>query len=243
MGSSGMYENMKSILYRQYRKISELGIDFGNGGLISLYDPRVRCFAIKDKTVRGDILRESDILIWNEALELQEEREGALDERMYLHLALYQRYPAIRCVVQLDSRWCGIWAQIGGSIPPLSILHAKYFFGEIPCTAPLNERNAISAISDARDLYTAMGRLLLESLAHRAEGQMQAAILRNMGAIVWGNTVEQAVEHAIVLEEVAFRAFQSRLARGDNWEYLPYMLSKEFYFDKDLSGNAHGPFS
>ena len=50
------------------------------------------------------------------------------------HLELYRRFDDIGGVVHTHSRFATAWAQARLSIPCLGTTHADYFYGDVPCT-------------------------------------------------------------------------------------------------------------
>src|SRR5271154_3198184 len=53
------------------------------------------------------------------------------------HPLLYREFPTIGAVVHTHSEFATSFAQAGLPIPPLGTTHADYFYGPVPCTAPL----------------------------------------------------------------------------------------------------------
>lgn len=59
------------------------------------------------------------------------------------HLELYKNFKDIKGVVHTHSTWATQWAQAGRGIPCYGTTHADYFYGEIPCTRSLTEKEVI----------------------------------------------------------------------------------------------------
>src|ERR1700679_3999566 len=55
------------------------------------------------------------------------------------HTLLYRAFPSIGAVVHTHSEYATSFAQAGLSIPALGTTHADYFYGPVPCTAPLSD--------------------------------------------------------------------------------------------------------
>ena len=53
------------------------------------------------------------------------------------HTLLYREFPTIGAVVHTHSEYATSFAQAGLPIPALGTTHADYFYGPVPCTAPL----------------------------------------------------------------------------------------------------------
>lgn len=95
--------------------------------------------AVKKKSAAIDAMVADDVLLLDQAAFGEEMKAGNLNENYLVHQELYRTYSYIRGVVSIDSRWCSIWSSLGVPLPPLSTLHARCFFGEIPCTRPITK--------------------------------------------------------------------------------------------------------
>ncbi|GAC1361201.1 MAG: L-ribulose-5-phosphate 4-epimerase [Acidobacteriaceae bacterium] len=56
------------------------------------------------------------------------------------HTLLYREFPGIGAVVHTHSEYATSFAQAGLPIPAFGTTHADYFYGPIPCTAPLSDQ-------------------------------------------------------------------------------------------------------
>lgn len=218
-----MYEAKKKNLLALHQRAAKAGVDFENDGLISLYDEENLCFLIKSASVRGDSLTESDILVLDEKKNIIEGKAEEFDKRFDTHYEIYKAFPHIKSIVQLDMKWCGVWAQtLSEAIPPMSSLHAKHFFGEIPSTSPLD--------NDVHEnLYAEMGRSVADLFVNRPVEHIKAAMICNFGSITFGKNGEEALETALILEEIVARTWQSRLMVKERYRYIPYVLTEELF--------------
>ncbi len=55
------------------------------------------------------------------------------------HTLLYREFPSIGAVVHTHSEFATSFAQAGLPIPAFGTTHADYFYGPVPCTAPLSD--------------------------------------------------------------------------------------------------------
>ncbi|MCI8622446.1 MAG: L-ribulose-5-phosphate 4-epimerase [Provencibacterium sp.] len=117
------------------------------------------------------------------------------------HLVLYRAFSDLGGIVHTHSRWATIFAQCGRGIPAMGTTHADYFYGEIPCTRKL------SAEEIAGDYEAETGRVIVERFAGLSPNDIPAALVHSHGPFCWGKDPEDAVYHAVVLEEVAFMAW------------------------------------
>jgi L-ribulose-5-phosphate 4-epimerase len=115
------------------------------------------------------------------------------------HLALYRAWPELGGIVHTHSEYATSVAQAGLPIPALGTTHADCFQGDIPCTRPLTAREVASGYeaSTAAAIIESVAASGLPPLA------VPAALVRQHAPFAWGATLEQAVEHAAVLERVA----------------------------------------
>ncbi|MDR2589539.1 MAG: L-ribulose-5-phosphate 4-epimerase [Oscillospiraceae bacterium] len=117
------------------------------------------------------------------------------------HLELYKAFPTIGGVVHTHSRWATIFAQAKREIPALGTTHADSFYGTIPCTREMTSDEI------KNDYETNTGKVIIERFANIAPSEIPAVLVHSHAPFTWGSNVSQAVENAIVLEEVAFMAW------------------------------------
>ena len=117
------------------------------------------------------------------------------------HLELYKAFPEIGGIVHTHSRWATIFAQAGMGIPPLGTTHADYFHGEIPCTRKITQ-SEIHA-----DYEKNTGKIIIERFINIDPYAVPAALVYSHGPFTWGKDAGDAVENAVVLEEIAFMAW------------------------------------
>ncbi|CAI0722342.1 L-ribulose-5-phosphate 4-epimerase [Serratia ficaria] len=140
------------------------------------------------------------------------------------HLALYRAFPAIGGVVHTHSRNATIWAQAGQPIPALGTTHADYFYGDIPCTRPMNEAEI------AGDYEGETGKVIIETFnqAGRDPQQVPGVLVYSHGPFAWGKDAADAVHNAVVMEEVAVMAMATRQLAPAIAPMQPQLLDKHF---------------
>jgi L-ribulose-5-phosphate 4-epimerase len=106
-------------------------------------------------------------------------------------------------IVHSHSRWATIFAQMGMGIPALGTTHADYFHGEIPCTRKL------MAYEIRGDYERETGAVIVERFKRGKINyeEMPGVLVCNNGPFTWGTSPINAVNNAVVLEEVAFMAW------------------------------------
>ena len=137
------------------------------------------------------------------------------------HLILYKNFPGIRAIVHTHSEWATSWAQAGKDIPALGTTHADYFYGDIPCTRQLTEKE----IEGDYELET--GNVIVETFKRIDPMHIPGVLVHSHGPYTWGNSAENAVENAVVLEQIAKMAFNTFLLE-ENPEFDKKLLDKHF---------------
>lgn len=127
--------------------------------------------------------------------------EGELNPSSDLktHVEIYKHWSEIESVVHTHSTEAVVWAQAGRDIPFYGTTHADYFYGPIPCTRSLTEEEVNSAYEKET------GTVIIEEFKKRNIDPVAipGVVVRNHGPFAWGKNPNQAIYHAVVLEEVA----------------------------------------
>lgn len=126
------------------------------------------------------------------------------------HIELYRNLPNIGGIVHTHSRWATIFAQCGRGIPPLGTTHADYFYGEIPCTRKMTENE----INGMYELET--GKVIVETFFDKSPDETPAVLVHGHGPFAWGSDAINAVHNAVVLEEIAFMAWHTKMMSPDS---------------------------
>lgn len=196
-------------------------------GNVSAIDRERGWVAIKPSGVSYEGMRAEDIVV----VDLQGnvvEGKWRPSSDTATHLALYRRYPSLGGIVHTHSTHATAWAQAGLAIPALGTTHADYFYGDIPCTRPLNE----AEVQNDYELNT--GNVIIETLGECEPLHMPGMVVYQHGPFSWGKDAHDAVHNAVVLEEVAKMAW---IARGIN----PHLKPIDCYLMNQHYLRKHGP--
>lgn len=100
------------------------------------------------------------------------------------HLELYRRFDKIGGITHTHSVNAVSFAQAGIDIPALGTTHADYFWGAVPCTRELTEKE----VKDAYEVNT--GKVIIETVENRGYDPMAVPgiIVKNHGPFTWGKT-------------------------------------------------------
>ena len=138
------------------------------------------------------------------------------------HLELYRQFPTIGGVCHTHSAHASSWAQARCPIPCLGTTHADYYYGPIPVTRSMTE----DEIKTAYELNT--GKVIVETFARLNPDHMPAVLVANHGPFTWGPTPADAVESAVVLEQVADMALKAILLRPEPEPISQILLDKHY---------------
>lgn len=146
------------------------------------------------------------------------------------HLALYKAFPEIGGVVHTHSPWATIWAQAGRAIQALGTTHADYYYGEIPVTRGLTQKE----IEEAYELET--GNVIIETFRNMGldPKAMPGVLVSGHAPFNWGKNADEAVHNAVVLEEVAKMAYHTIQLNPQIGEMDQFLLDKHYL-------RKHGP--
>lgn len=220
-----MYEALKQAVWAANLALPKANLCLATWGNASQVDRDAGVFAIKPSGVDYDKMRPEDMVIVSLADGSVVEGELRPSSDTKTHLELYRAFPAIGGVVHTHSRWATIFAQAGRQIPALGTTHADTFYGPVPC-APALTREQVEG-----DYETNTGLVLAAACAEHYEA-VPAGLVKGHGPFTWGKNAADAVEHAIILEEVAMMAYHS-LALGAQ-PVDDYLLDKHYL-------RKHGP--
>ncbi len=116
------------------------------------------------------------------------------------HTILYKAFPEIGGVVHTHSRYAVSWAQARRDIPCYGTTHADYCYGPVPCTEPLTKQE----VETAYEANT--GHCIVRRFAGLDPMAIPMVLVAGHGPFAWGTSPEDAVSHAVILEEVAHMA-------------------------------------
>src|SRR5277367_6045190 len=150
------------------------------------------------------------------------------------HTLLYREFPTIGAVVHTHSEYVTSFAQAGLAIPALGTTHADYFYGPVPCTAPLTD-DAIGG----RYVHET-GLAIVERFAatpdHPAIDPLAvpACLVAGHAPFVWGADPHDAAHNAVVLEAVARMAYRTVSLEAEANVVTQALLDRHYF-------RKHGP--
>ncbi|MBV9850069.1 MAG: L-ribulose-5-phosphate 4-epimerase AraD [Armatimonadetes bacterium] len=199
-------DQLKEAVYAANMQLVRAGLVVLTWGNASGVDRGRGIVAIKPSGVAYDALRPKDIVLVS--LETGEPLPG---ERLRpssdtpTHVCLYQRFSGIGGIAHTHSRYATSWAQACREIPCYGTTHADTFHGVVPLCRPLTPEE----INEGYEWNT--GVAIVEHFAANDLDPLHVpgTLLPFHAPFAWGATPAQAVEHAIIVEEVAGLAWRT----------------------------------
>lgn len=197
-----MLEDLKTEVFEANKLLPKYNLVTFNTGNVSGIDRRRGLLVIKPSDIDYEVLTPADMVVVDLFGRRVEGKYGVPVD-VATHIELYNAFPSIMGITHTNSRWATIFAQMGMGIPALGTLHADFFHGEIPCTRKLR------AYEIRGEYERETGAVIVERFkkGKLSHDEMPGVLVSNHGPITWGNNAITAVNNAVVLEEVAFRAW------------------------------------
>lgn len=215
-----MLELLKQSVWQANRDLVKHGLVVLTWGNASALDQRSKWVVIKPSGIGYDTVQPGDMVIVDLDGKVVE-GTWAPSSDTATHLELYRAFPSIGAVVHTHSTYATAWAQAGREIPNIGTTQADYFRDTIPCTRDLSV-DEIEA-----DYEAATGRVIVERLQELDPMHTPGVLVKNHGPFAWGKTPNEAVYHAVVVEQVAKMAFVSTLLNPD-LTMNPALIEKHF---------------
>lgn len=215
-----MLEKLKKTVYKANLDLVENGLVIHTWGNVSGRDKESGLIIIKPSGVSYDFMKPEDMVVIDQ--------EGKVVEGKYrpstdapTHLLLYRTYTSLGGVVHTHSSYATSWAQAGKAIPPFGTTHADHFYGEVPCTRLLTQKET------ENDYEINTGKIIIEKLAELDPLIVPSVLVNGHGPFCWGIDIENAVYNAVALEEIARIAFYTVLL-GKTEPISQFLLDKHF---------------
>ena len=140
------------------------------------------------------------------------------------HIEIYKKYPDLGGIVHTHSRWATIFSQAEKDIPALGTTHADYFYGSIPCTRLLSKEEIRG------DYEKETGKVIIETFEdlNVDPSIIPAILVAHHGPFVFGKDSLEAVEHSIILEQLAFMAYHNISLNPNTEKIQKELLEKNF---------------
>jgi len=221
-----MLESLKEQVFKANLLLVEHGLVIFTWGNVSAIDRKSGLVVIKPSGVSYRDMTAAQMVVVNMEGEVV---EGDLrpSSDTPTHIALYRAFEGVGGIVHTHSVYATSWAQAGVDLPNIGTTHSDYFHQAIPCTDDMTP----AQIKGNYEMET--GNVIIERFREMDPLHTPAILVKNHGPFTWGTDPFQAVENAVVLEQVAKMAAVS-YAINPSLEMNPQLIEKHF-------GRKHGP--
>lgn len=227
-----MLEQLKRLVYEQNMKLKEYGLVVLTWGNVSAIDRESGLVVIKPSGVPYETMKPDDMSVVDlSSGKLIEGKSPSSDTPT--HLRLYREFDGIGGVVHTHSINAVAWAQAGKAIPSYGTTHADAFYGAVPCTRALTEKEV------ENDYEANTGSVIADLFKNLDYNAVPAVLVKNHGPFTWGATCEKAVENALTLEVVAEMALKTAKIESNTPEIPKYLIDKH-YFRKHGKNSYYG---
>lgn len=230
-----MYETLKEEVLKANLSLPNLQLVILTWGNVSCIDRVHNVIAIKPSGVSYEHMQLEDIVVVDLDGNIIEGTCKPSSDTM-THVCIYKAFGHISSIVHTHSKWATIWAQANRDIPMYGTTHADYFYGDIPCTKPMNQQQT----QDKYEWNT--GTHIVHTLSERQiqSSEMNAILVGGHGPFVWGDICHKAIENAVVLENIAEMAFYREQLDHQPCERMPHHLVNRHYFRKHGKNAYYG---
>jgi len=219
---------LRRVVLEANLRLARSGVVFGTFGNVSGVDRDEGVFVIKPSGVPYGLLTPARMV--PVSLETGEVLAGKLrpSSDTPTHRELYRAF-ACGGIAHSHAESATAFAQARLPIRCMGTTHADYFRGDVPVTRPLSEAEV------AKDYERHTGLVIVETF--RTQGLSAAdvpgVLVANHGPFTWGPDAHQAVENALVLEQLARMEIAQRIVAPDAPRPDRFLVEKHF-------GRKHG---
>lgn len=218
-----MLTKLKRRVRKANQQLVRLGLVKLTFGNLSAIDELREYVAIKPSGVDYSLMKNKDIVILDlSGKKVEGEKNPSSDTPA--HLELYRSFREIGAVVHTHSEYATSFAQAKLPITYLGTTHADYFNGNIPITRDLTKQEIKT------DYELNIGGVIVETFQRTQINPLEipACLVSGHGPFVWGKTIEEAVENAFVLEEIAKMNFKSLFLNRELESLDKFLLDKHY---------------
>lgn len=214
-------KSLREELYVSHMKLMESGLVLFSFGNISCVDREKGIMLIKPSGVKYEDLSPDNMV--QLSLETGESTNRSLKASTdtETHLEIYRSFDC-DAVVHTHSEFATTLAQCRLGIKCSGTTHADYFRGDIPCTRPMTSEEITA------DYEKNTGRVIVEAFKDFDSMDIPGILVANHAPFVWGMSLSNALENAIILEFLAKMEFKRRVIGMEAVLPDPMLIEKHY---------------
>lgn len=227
MSKEKIIAEMKERVYQGNLQLPEWGLIKLTWGNVSEINRELGIIVIKPSGVDYETMTADQMVVTDLDGNLVDEDSLNSSSDMATHAVLYKAFAEVKSIVHTHSLNAVTWAQAGRDLPVYGTTHADAFYGPVPNTRQLTEQE----VEDAYEVNT--GNVIVETFKERDLDPiaMPGVLVNGHGPFTWGESVKEAVENSLILDEISKMATitEQNMAEGNR---LPQYVLDKHYFRK-----------
>jgi L-ribulose-5-phosphate 4-epimerase len=215
------FRELKEQAWHANLEVFRRGLAIYTFGNVSAFDAQRAVFAIKPSGVAYERLTAADMVVVDLEAKLV---EGTLrpSSDTKTHAALYRAFQGVGGIVHTHSTYATAWAQACQPIPIYGTTHADYLAEDVPCT------ELMTAEAVALDYEAGTGAQIIDCFRERDPLRTPMVLVAGHAPFAWGGSAEEAVYHAVILEELAKMASITRSINPAAARLPEHLVQKHF---------------
>lgn len=224
-----MWQQLKTQVAEANRRLVSEGLVTLTWGNVSAISEDRKAVAIKPSGVPYGRLTPDDIVVVGLNGEILEGQLRPSTDTP-THLAIYRAFDRVRGICHTHSRFATVFSQARQEIPCFGTTHADYFCGPVPVTRALSS----TEVEEGYELNT--GKIIVERFRVGGLDPLvtPGVLVAGHGPFTFGQSADEAVDHAVALEAVAALAWHLLLLESEPSQIEGYILQKHYQ-------RKHGP--
>ncbi|MGG7143338.1 L-ribulose-5-phosphate 4-epimerase [Clostridium nigeriense] len=229
-----MLEKLKKEVFEANIALVKNNLVLLTWGNVSGIDREKGLIVIKPSGVSYESMNEEDMVVVDLEGNIVEGKLRPSSDTI-THIELYKKYHNLGGIVHTHSTFATSWAQAKRDIPSYGTTHADTFYGPVPCTRKLTNEE----IKTEYERNT--GFVIVETLESRNIDilSVPGIIVGSHGPFSWGETPDEAVSNAVVLEEISKMALLTENLNSDI-NHIDHELQDKHYFRKHGKNAYYG---
>ncbi|MHC5267814.1 L-ribulose-5-phosphate 4-epimerase AraD [Enterococcus sp. LJL98] len=217
-------QQMKERIFQANLQLPKWGLVQLTWGNVSEINRDLGIIVIKPSGVSYETMRAEQMVVTDLAGNQIEEGSLKPSSDLWTHLELYRGFKDIQSVVHTHSKHAVSWAQAGKSLSFYGTTHADAFYGEVPITRQLTQKE----VEEAYEQNT--GKVILETFQTQALDPVSipGVLVNGHGPFTWGDSVQHAIENSLILDEICSMAFMTELIQTKENRLPQYVLDKHY---------------
>lgn len=217
------YADIQSAAYEGNMQLPKLGLVLFTFGNVSAADHSKGVFAIKPSGVPYEALSpEKMVVVDFDGNTVSGTMRPSSDTKT--HAVLYKHCPGMNAIVHTHSTYATAWAQSLRDIPNYGTTHADHTVADVPCAPPMDDE-MIKGDYEYETGFQILNCLKERGLSYQ---EMEMILVGSHAPFAWGKSVEKAVYHAAVLEELARMSFLTEQINPSVKRLKDALISKHY---------------